>query len=64
MKTRVTGFASENIGTMLTGFLPTIYAIVAPPETNVPLIVGSSRSASPSSWRLRRTRRARRSGSM
>ena len=41
-KTRVTGFAvSQNIGTLLTAFLPTLYAIVAPPETNVPLIVGT-----------------------
>lgn len=41
-KTRVTGFAvSQNIGTTITAFLPTVYAIVATPETNVPLIVGS-----------------------
>ena len=41
-KTRVTGFAvSQNIGTMITAFLPTIYAIVAPPGSNVPLIVGT-----------------------
>jgi MFS family permease len=41
-RTRVTGFAvSQNIGTMITAFLPTIYAIVAPAGSNVPLIVGS-----------------------
>jgi MFS family permease len=41
-KTRVTGFAvSQNIGTLITAFLPTIYAIVATPKTNVPLIVGT-----------------------
>ncbi|MGH3519536.1 MAG: MFS transporter [Haloechinothrix sp.] len=41
-KTRVTGFAvSQNIGTAITAFLPTVFAIVATPETNVPLIVGS-----------------------
>ena len=41
-RTRVTGFAvSQNLGTMLTAFLPTIYAIVAPGGSNVPLIVGS-----------------------
>ena len=41
-KTRVTGFAvSQNIGTMITAFLPTLYAIVAPGGSNVPLIVGS-----------------------
>ena len=41
-RTRVTGFAvSQNIGTMITAFLPSIYAAVAGPESNVPLIVGS-----------------------
>jgi MFS family permease len=41
-RTRVTAFAvSQNIGTVITAFLPTIYAIVATPESNVPLIVGS-----------------------
>jgi MFS family permease len=41
-KTRVTGFAvSQNIGTAITAFLPTVYAIVAPPTANVPLIVGT-----------------------
>jgi MFS family permease len=40
-RTRVTGFAvSQNLGTMVTAFLPTIYAIVARPGSNVPLIVG------------------------
>ncbi|MVU80650.1 MFS transporter [Nocardia sp. ET3-3] len=41
-RTRVTGFAvSQNIGTMITAFLPTVYALVAPPHANVPLIVGA-----------------------
>jgi MFS family permease len=41
-KTRVTGFAvSQNIGTLITAFLPAIYAAVAPAGSNVPLIVGS-----------------------
>jgi MFS family permease len=41
-KTRVTGFAvSQNIGTMITAFLPALYATVAPSGSNVPLIVGS-----------------------
>jgi MFS family permease len=41
-RTRVTGFAvSQNIGTAVTAFLPSIYAGIAPPGSNVPLIVGS-----------------------
>ncbi len=41
-RTRVTAFAvSQNLGTMITAFLPAIYAIVAPGGSNVPLIVGS-----------------------
>jgi MFS family permease len=41
-RTRVTGFAvSQNIGTAITAFLPSIYAIVAPAGSNVPFIVGS-----------------------
>jgi MFS family permease len=41
-RTRVTGFAvSQNIGTMITAFLPSIYAAIAPAGSNVPLIVGS-----------------------
>jgi len=41
-KTRVTGFAvSQNIGTLITAFLPALYAAVAPGDSNVPLIVGS-----------------------
>jgi MFS family permease len=40
--TRVTAFAvSQNLGTLITAFLPTIYAAVAPPGSNVPLIVGT-----------------------
>jgi MFS family permease len=41
-KTRVTGFAvSQNIGTLITAFLPFLYAEIAGPEDNVPLVVGS-----------------------
>ncbi len=41
-RTRVTGFAvSQNIGTMITAFLPSLFAAIAPPGSNVPLIVGS-----------------------
>jgi MFS family permease len=41
-RVRVSGFAvSQNIGTLITAFLPTIYAIVAPGGSNVPLIVGT-----------------------
>jgi MFS family permease len=41
-RTRVSAFAvSQNLGTMTTAFLPTIYAIVAKPGSNVPLIVGT-----------------------
>ncbi len=32
-KTRVSGFAvSQNIGTLITAFLPAIYAVLAPPD--------------------------------
>lgn len=43
-RTRVTAFAvSQNIGTAITAFLPSIFAIIAPPTgtTNVPLVIGS-----------------------
>jgi MFS family permease len=41
-RTRVTGFAvSQNIGTALTAFLPSIYGAIAGPGSNVPLIVGT-----------------------
>jgi MFS family permease len=41
-RTRVTAFAvAQNLGTMATAFLPAIFATVAPPGSNVPLIVGS-----------------------
>ena len=41
-RVRVTAFAvSQNIGTVLSSFLPLIYAVVAPGGSNVPLIVGS-----------------------
>jgi MFS family permease len=41
-RTRVTGFAvSQNIGLAITAFMPTVFALVAPPgSTNVPLTVG------------------------
>src|SRR5690606_23791193 len=40
-RTRVTGFAvSQNIGTAITAFMPTVFAVVAPSGSNVPLIVG------------------------
>jgi MFS family permease len=41
-KTRVTAFAvSQNIGTVITSFLPLIYAAITDINSNVPLIVGS-----------------------
>jgi MFS family permease len=42
-RTRVTGFAiSQNIGLLITSFLPSLFTVVAPPgSTNVPLTVGS-----------------------
>ena len=41
-RTRVTAFAvAQNLGTMATAFLPAVFAIVAPPGANVPLIVGT-----------------------
>ena len=42
-RTRVTGFAiSQNIGLVITAFLPSIFAAIAPPgSANVPLIIGS-----------------------
>ena len=41
-RTRVTGFAvSQNIGTMITAFLPSIWGAIAGPDSNVPVIVGS-----------------------
>ncbi|PNH86534.1 MFS transporter [Arthrobacter sp. AFG20] len=42
-RTRVTGFAiSQNIGLLITSFLPSLFAVVAPPgSANVPLTVGS-----------------------
>ena len=41
-RTRVTGFAvSQNVGLAITAFLPTVFAIVAPPgSANVPLVIG------------------------
>ena len=41
-RTRVTGFAiSQNVSLAIVAFLPTVFAIVAPPGTaNVPLIIG------------------------
>ena len=41
-RTRVTAFAvSQNIGTVITSFLPLIYAAITTAESNVPLIVGT-----------------------
>ena len=41
-KVRVTAFAvSQNIGTVITSFLPLIYAAITTADSNVPLIVGS-----------------------
>ncbi|WP_423184685.1 MFS transporter [Arthrobacter sp. NyZ413] len=42
-RTRVTGFAiSQNIGLLITAFLPSIFAAVAPPgSANVPFVIGS-----------------------
>jgi len=42
-RTRVTGFAiSQNVSLAIVAFLPTVFAIVAPPGTaNVPLIIGA-----------------------
>jgi MFS family permease len=42
-RTRMTGVAiSFNIGTMITAFLPTVFAAVAPPGSDVVLIVGTA----------------------
>ena len=42
-RTRVTGFAvSQNIGLSIVAFLPTVFAVVAPPGSdNVPLTIGA-----------------------
>ena len=41
-KVRVTAFAvSQNIGTVITSFLPLIYAAITDQNSNVPLVVGS-----------------------
>jgi hypothetical protein len=39
----VTGFAvSQNIGLLITAFLPTVFTLIAPPgSTNVPLVIGA-----------------------
>jgi MFS family permease len=64
-RTRVTGFAvSQNIGTAITAFMPTIFAVVAPAESNVPLIVGAftfgfAVLAAVSAWSARETFRVR-----
>jgi MFS family permease len=60
-RTRVTAFAvSQNIGTAITAFLPSIYAVVAPAGSNVPAIVGtftfgSAVIAAISAWSARET---------
>src|SRR3712207_2436072 len=62
-RTRVTAFAvSQNLGTLITAFLPTLYAIVAPGGSNVPLIVGSITFgigviAASAAWSARETHR-------
>jgi MFS family permease len=64
-RTRVTAFAvSQNLGTLITAFLPTVYAIVAPGGSNVPLIVGSITFgigiiAAAAAWSARETHRVR-----
>jgi len=41
-RTRVSAVAiAQNIGTMLTAMMPAVFAIAAPPGSNVPIIVGS-----------------------
>jgi hypothetical protein len=41
-RNRVSAVAiAQNIGTMLTALMPAVFAIVAPPGSNVPVIVGS-----------------------
>ncbi|MGR6964710.1 MFS transporter [Geodermatophilus sp. URMC 61] len=62
-RTRVTAFAvSQNLGTMITAFLPALYAIVAPGGSNVPLIVGGITFgvgiiAATAAWSARETHR-------
>jgi MFS family permease len=64
-KTRVTGFAvSQNIGTAITAFMPSVFAAVAPSGTNVTLIVGSftfgfAMIAAIAAWSARETFRIR-----
>jgi MFS family permease len=64
-RTRVTGFAvSQNIGTAITAFMPTLFAVLAPSGSNVPLIVGSftfgfAILAALSAWSARETFRVR-----
>ena len=41
-RTRVSGFAiPQNLAGMVTGLMPSVFAAVAPPGSNVPVIVGS-----------------------
>ncbi|WP_448640350.1 MFS transporter [Geodermatophilus sp. URMC 63] len=62
-KTRVTAFAvAQNLGTLITAFLPLLYAVVAPGGSNVPLIVGSITLgigiiAAAAAWSARETHR-------
>ena len=55
-RSRVSGMAiAQNIGTMLTAFLPALFATLAPPgSTNVPVTSGRSPLASLSFRRSRR----------
>jgi MFS family permease len=64
-RTRVSAVAiAQNIGTMLTALMPAVFAIVAPPGSNVPLIVGSltlgvTIIAAVAAWTARETYRLR-----
>ena len=41
-RTRVTGFAiSQNFGLLVIAVLPTVFTLIAPPGSNVPLIIGT-----------------------
>jgi MFS family permease len=62
-RTRVTGFAvSQNIGLLITAFLPTVFTLVAPPGSqHVPLIIGGMTFAlsivsAVAAWSARETR--------
>jgi MFS family permease len=62
---RVSAMAiAQNVGTMITALLPAVFAAVAPPGSNVPLIVGSitfgmTLVAAAAAWSARETYRVR-----